>query len=158
MNNNAMIKLTPQHLQIICCHAEATYPEECCGIIFGHLGDDGKTVIEIMPTENAWSAAAAADFPGDEEIIHSKQRRYAIAPQVMLKAQKEARTRSVDIIGIYHSHPDHPAIPSEFDRQCAWHEYSYMIISVQNGKAGEINSWCLDAHHQFQPETIEKLL
>ncbi len=151
-----MIKLTPQNLQTIYSHAETTYPEECCGIIFGDRGDDGKTVVEIMPTENAWSAEAALDFPSDE-IIYGKKRRYAIAPQVMLQAQKAARTRSLDIIGIYHSHPDYPAIPSEIDRQCAWQEYSYIIVSVQNGKAGEINSWCLDDHHQFQPETIEKL-
>ncbi|MCP6761039.1 MAG: M67 family metallopeptidase [Fischerella sp. CENA71] len=151
-----MIKLTSQNLQTIYNHAETTYPEECCGIIFGHRGNDGKTVVEIMPTENAWSAEAALDFPGDE-IVYGKKCRYAIAPQVMLQAQKAARTRSIDIIGIYHSHPDHSAIPSEFDRQCAWQEYSYIIVSVQNGKAGEINSWCLDDHHQFQPETIEKL-
>jgi proteasome lid subunit RPN8/RPN11 len=151
-----MIKLTPQNLQTIYSHAETTYPEECCGIIFGHHGDDGKTVVEIKPTENVWSAEAALDFL-DDQIIYEKKRRYAIAPQVMLQAQKAARTRSIDIIGIYHSHPDYPAIPSEFDRQCAWQEYSYIIVSVQNGKAAEINSWCLDDHHQFQPETIEKL-
>ncbi len=148
-----MIKLSAEHLQTIRNHAESTYPEECCGIIFGHLREDGKSVVEIMPTENAWSQEAAADFPGDE-TVYEKKRRYAIAPQVMLQAQKEARGRSLDIIGIYHSHPDYPAIPSEFDRQCAWQEYSYIIVSVQNGKAADINSWTLHDHHQFQKEEI----
>ncbi|WP_026732029.1 Mov34/MPN/PAD-1 family protein [Fischerella sp. PCC 9605] len=149
-----MIQLSSEHLQAIRNHAESIYPEECCGIIFGHLSEDGKTVVEIMPTENAWSPETATDVP-DVEVVDGRRRRYAITPQVMLAVQKEARARSLCIIGIYHSHPDYPAIPSEFDRQCAWQEYSYMIISVQNGTAGEINSWCLDENHQFQPEEIE---
>ncbi|ARV60465.1 hypothetical protein BZZ01_19120 [Nostocales cyanobacterium HT-58-2] len=149
-----MIQLSPQHLQTICTHAETTYPDECCGIIVGYLTSEGKTVVEIMPTENAWNAETAADFPGEKTSL-SKRRRYAIAPLVMLQAQKEARDRKLDIIGIYHSHTDHPAIPSEFDRQCAWQEYSYIIVSVHSGKAGDMRSWILDDNHQFQQELIE---
>ncbi|MCL1463833.1 M67 family metallopeptidase [Argonema galeatum] len=142
------IKLQSHHLQAIRTHAESTYPEECCGIIVGHLGDDSKTVVEIWATENAWSAEVAEEFPG------SKRRRYAIAPRDMLKAQREARDRAMNIIGIYHSHPDHPAIPSEMDRAIAWPVYSYIIVSVPQSKAGELQSWCLDDSHQFQPEEI----
>lgn len=72
----------------------------------------------------------------------------------MLKVQKEARDRQLDIIGIYHSHPDHPAIPSEFDRLCGWQAYSYIIVSVLQGKARDVLSWSLDDNHQFQPEEI----
>jgi proteasome lid subunit RPN8/RPN11 len=81
----------------------------------------------------------------------------------MLKAQKDARDseallrsadRNLDIIGIYHSHPDHPAVPSEFDRAIAWSQYSYIIVSVQQGKACDLKSWSLDDDHQFQPEEI----
>ncbi len=164
-----MIKLQPEHLLTIRTHAESTYPEECCGIIIGYLAALGKTVVEVMPTDNAWSTEAA-DFPGDVEetrpiaSLHSERRRYAIAPQVMLQAQKKAllseaprgsEVRHLNIIGIYHSHPDYPANPSEFDRLYAWQEYSYIIVSVQNGIAADIKSWCLDDSHQFQDEAIQ---
>jgi proteasome lid subunit RPN8/RPN11 len=72
----------------------------------------------------------------------------------MLMAMREARNCSLEIIGIYHSHPDHPAVPSECDRQLAWPQYSYIIVSVAQGYAAESKSWILDDTHQFQPEPI----
>ncbi|MBE9199266.1 MULTISPECIES: M67 family metallopeptidase [unclassified Nodularia (in: cyanobacteria)] len=154
--NSRVINLLPQHLQTIYTHAESTYPEECCGLILGHLGREGKTVIEVIPTENAWNTQAD-EFP-DEHTLQSTRRRYAIAPQVMLQAQKAARDRNWNIIGIYHSHPDNSATPSECDRRYAWAEYSYIIVSVLNGKAAKVQSWILDDHHQFQPELIENII
>jgi proteasome lid subunit RPN8/RPN11 len=151
-----MIQLNPEHLQTISTHAETTYPEECCGILLGDLASEVKTVVKVITTENVWNAETAADFPGNEQY-HNKRTRYAIAPQVMLQVQKQARDCKLNIIGIYHSHTDHPAIPSECDRQLAWQEYSYIIVSVQNGKASDIKSWVLDDNHQFQQEAIEKL-
>ncbi|OUL36419.1 hypothetical protein BV372_07470 [Nostoc sp. T09] len=151
-----ILQLLPEHLQIIRTHAESTYPEECCGIILGHAMSEGKTVVEVMPTENAWNTEAA-DFPYDD-TTESQRRRYAIAPQVMLQAQREARDRSLNIIGIYHSHTDAPPIPSECDRLYAWPEYSYIIVSVQKGKAETLQSWSLDDTHQFQPETIKNII
>ncbi|GAA6622077.1 Mov34/MPN/PAD-1 family protein [Scytonema sp. NUACC26] len=145
------LNLNPEHLQIIYTQAETTYPEECCGLLLGILTDQNKTVIEVIPTENAWSETS--DPFGD--ITASKQRRYTIAPQVMLKVQKEARDRNLNIIGIYHSHINNPANPSEFDRQLAWQEYSYLIISVINGKVTDIKSWILNDNHQFQQEAID---
>jgi proteasome lid subunit RPN8/RPN11 len=150
MNN---LKLHPEHLQIIRIHAEKTYPDECCGLILGYLNSGGKTAVEVIPTENAWSTEAA-NFTKE---AHSTKRRYAIAPQIMLQMQREARNRSLSIISIYHSHPDYPAIPSEWDTLYAWTEYSYIIVSVENGKAGTLQSWSLDENHQFQPETIENI-
>ena len=147
------IKLQPQHQQTIFTYAENTYPEECCGIILGHLADNTKTVVEIWPTENAWNAQTAAELPEGKGII-TKESRYAIAPRDMLKAQRAARDRTLSIIGIYHSHPNHPAIPSEMDRAIAWAVYSYIIVSVPQGKAADLRSWCLDDTHQFQPEEI----
>ena len=159
-----MIQLLPRHLQDICQHAENTYPEECCGILLGYLTESHKTVVEIILTENAWSPETAVDFPDnkldggtDENISYSKKRRYAIAPQVMLRAQKSARDSQMNVIGIFHSHPDYPAEPSEFDRNFAWEEYSYIIVSVRQGKAAEINSWVLDSDRQFQAEEIQKI-
>ncbi|MFN6563620.1 MAG: Mov34/MPN/PAD-1 family protein [Nostoc sp. ChiSLP01] len=151
-----MIQLSIEHLQIIRTHAENVYPEECCGIIFGYLASEGKTTVEVMPTENAWNTEASAEISGDR-TVESKKRQYAIAPQVMLQAQKQARDRSLSIIGIFHSHPDNPAIPSECDRLYAWQGYSYIIVSVQNGKATQVRSWSLDDTHQFQAEAIENI-
>jgi proteasome lid subunit RPN8/RPN11 len=148
-----MIKLNIEQLHSIRTHAESIYPQECCGIILGDIASLGKTVVEVIPTENAWSAEAN-NFSGDK-TVDDERRRYAIAPQIMLKIQREARFRSLNIIGIYHSHPDHPAVPSECDREFAWQEYSYIIVSVPNGKAGDVKSWCLDDNHQFQSEAIQ---
>lgn len=149
-----MIQLNKKHLQTIFTHAESTYPEECCGVILGYLCDRGKTVVEIIPTENAWNPDTAADF-AEDDINHSRQRRYTIAAREMLRLQKSARESNLNIIGIFHSHPDYPAIPSEFDRNCAWQEYSYIIVSVQKGQAGDINSWVIDDNSQFQQEEVK---
>ena len=99
-------------------------------------------------------------FPRNESAVElanpkgSKRNRFSIAPQVMLQMQKAARARHLDIIGIYHSHPDNPAVPSEFDRAIAWSLYSYIIVSVEQGQATDLKSWTLDEDHQFQPEEI----
>ncbi len=162
----AVLKLYAHHLQAIQTHAESTYPEECCGLLLGHLIGDVKTLIDVLPTENSWDAEAADAFQsieGSAPLESSKRSRFAIAPTVMLKAQKDARDseallrsadRNLDIIGIYHSHPDHPAVPSEFDQAIAWSQYSYIIVSVQQGKACDLKSWSLDDDHQFQSEEI----
>ncbi|BAY08106.1 Mov34/MPN/PAD-1 family protein [Calothrix sp. NIES-2098] len=151
-----ILQVLREHLQNIRTHAQSTYPDECCGIIFGHTTSEGKTVVEVMPTENAWNTESA-NFP-DDRTDETQRRRYAIAPQVMLQAQREARDRALNIIGIYHSHPDAPAIPSECDRLYAWPEYSYIIVSVQKGKAETLQSWSLDDTHQFQPEVIQHII
>jgi len=148
-----MIYFNEEQLQIIRIHAQKTYPEECCGILLGHLGDGTKTVAKVISTENVWERDTAADFPGDSQE-YSKRRRYAIAPQVMLQAQKQARAQNMEIIGFYHSHPDYQAIPSEFDRLYAWPKYSYIIVAVENGIPTNLNSWCLDTTDLFQPEKI----
>jgi proteasome lid subunit RPN8/RPN11 len=138
-------------------HAESTYPEECCGLLLGQLSDDEKILIEVLLTENSWDAEAVEAFQaveGSAQLDTTKRTRYSIAPEAMLKAQKDARDRNLNIIGIYHSHTDHPAIPSEFDRAIAWQQYSYVIISVQQGKACDFKSWSLDDEHQFQPEEL----
>ncbi|MEH1873622.1 M67 family metallopeptidase [Nostoc sp.] len=152
-----MIRFSQEDLQTIRTHAESTYPEECCGIILGYLASGGKIVVEVIPTENAWNTEAVAEFAG-EHTAESKRRQYAIAPEVMLKIQREARNKSLNIIGIFHSHPDHVAIPSECDRLYAWQGYSYIIVSVQNGKAGELQSWSLDDTDHFQTEAIENII
>jgi proteasome lid subunit RPN8/RPN11 len=125
--------------------------------LLGKLSQDDKILVEAIATENDWNPTAAADFQAIDPNLNlgtQKNTYYTIAPEVMLKVQKEASDRQLDIIGIYHSHPDHPAIPSEFDRLCGWQAYSYIIVSVLQGKARDVLSWSLDDNHQFQPEEI----
>jgi len=148
-----MIQIDPKHLQAICTQAESTYPEECCGIMLGKIDKNVKTVVEIWQTLNAWEEEKWSEFPASGGI-RSKRRTFAIAPTDIIKAQKAARDRQLQIIGFYHSHPDHPAILSEMDRAIAWTVYSYIIVSVPEGKAGEVRSWCLDEAQDFQEEEI----
>ncbi|NEP08810.1 MAG: M67 family metallopeptidase [Symploca sp. SIO1A3] len=155
-----MLKLHSNHLQEIQTHAQSTYPEECCGILVGLQQGDAKTLIQVLPTENSWNDEAAETFCSIEamaQLQQSRRNRFSIAPAAMLQAQKQARDRDLDIIGIYHSHPDYPAVPSELDRAIAWQQYSYIIVSVQQGKASACKSWSLDQDHQFQPEDINIL-
>lgn len=141
-----VLKLSAQQLQTIITHAQGTYPEECCGLLLGTIDPAGKTVVEVKPVENTWSA--------DEDATLTKTRRYSIAPTAMLATMREARDRNLILIGIYHSHPDNPAQPSECDRQLAWQAYSYAIVSVRQGRAIDWQSWTLNDVHQFQPEEI----
>ncbi|WP_068816638.1 M67 family metallopeptidase [Phormidesmis priestleyi] len=141
-----VLKLDPFQIQAIVAHAESTYPEECCGLLLGIADSTSNTVVEVQPVENNWSAEPAESF--------DKTRRYEIAPQSMLAAMREGRDRNLTIVGIYHSHPDNPAVPSECDRQLAWQHYSYVIMSVEQGVAIDWQSWSLDDTHQFQPEEI----
>ena len=142
-----MLILAAAHRQVMQAEAERTYPEECCGILLGQLEQSGqKTVIEVWPTPNAWSEGAAAELASvisasrySAQAAHRD--RYWIDPRDLLKAQREARDRSLQVIGIYHSHPDHPAMPSETDRRLAWPEYSYLILSVEQGKVTQVLSW-----------------
>ncbi|NER32133.1 MAG: M67 family metallopeptidase, partial [Symploca sp. SIO1C4] len=123
----------------------------------GKISGESKTLIDVKPTDNSWDQQTADQFMtinSSQWRSSSKASSFSIAPIVLLKAQKDARDRQLDIIGIYHSHPDHQAIPSEFDRAIAWQRYSYIIISVQQGKAGELKSWRLDDNHQFQLEEM----
>jgi proteasome lid subunit RPN8/RPN11 len=159
------LKLTVDHIQAMNAHAERTYPEECCGLMLGEVqeGDTGfaqmnqradsssRIVTALYPVENRWDQQVAADLQDESS---SKTRRYAIAPAEMLEAMRYTRSHHLAIIGIYHSHPDCPAVPSDCDRLLAWQHYSYSIISVRQGKAREFYSWSLDTNHQFQPEPL----
>ncbi|MEG3437003.1 M67 family metallopeptidase [Pannus brasiliensis CCIBt3594] len=137
-----MILIPPNLDNCICTWLESLYPEEGCGLLLGELTETGARAIEAWPAENTWT--------GD------KKTRFEIAPEAMFRAQKTARERGLEIIGVYHSHPDHPAIPSSTDRELAWPGYSYVIVSIGNGKAIEARSWRLDENERFQEEAIER--
>jgi proteasome lid subunit RPN8/RPN11 len=160
-----VLQINPDQLQTIFAHAERTYPEECCGLLLGQIesqasSSPGKNhrLVEVWATENAWDAEAEAEMQAiaPETATHplTKTRRYWIDPKEMLEAQRYARSKNLDIVGIYHSHTDHAAVPSECDRLCAWPHYSYLIVSVQQGSAQDVLSWRLDEKRQFQPEGI----
>jgi proteasome lid subunit RPN8/RPN11 len=160
------LHLCSEHRQSILAHAERAYPEECCGLLLGKLNrtDAGAQIlIEVWQTENRWQAGQANEeglapgfadknSPNEEDL--TKSRRYWIDPRDMLKAQRYGRDRQLDIIGIYHSHPDHAALPSECDRVFAWPQYAYVIVSVHQGAAQDLRCWSLDADRQFQSEEI----
>ena len=120
--------------------AVKTFPDECCGFIFGKEKNDNRTVIKIQVAGNAKE--------GD------KRRRFVISPKDYLKAEQFADTNNLQLIGVYHSHPNHPAIPSEHDRVAAQPFFSYIIISVINHEFDHIRSWQLNDEHQFEEEKI----
>lgn len=156
-----VLKLTNRSLQVLQAHAERTYPEECCGLLLGHWspqadGTDLRVVLVCQAVDNSWTSTVAEALPETAAELSplSKERRYWIDPAAMLAVQKSARDQGMDIIGIYHSHPDHAAVPSECDRSLAWSGYSYVIISVSQGQSVNALSWALDDQHQFQAEPL----
>ena len=156
-----MIFISKTQVEQIHYHAQATYPEECCGLLLGNFEINQKIVLEVRETENNWTLSDAVNnlhtisTPNQQQL--SKKNRFSISPNVLLKVQKECRDRQINIIGIYHSHPDYSAIPSSFDREIAWSQYSYIIVSLRNGKVTEVKSWQLQDNRQFHPEKIEIL-
>jgi proteasome lid subunit RPN8/RPN11 len=127
-------------------HGEETYPHECCGVLLGRVDDDGARVVT--------SAARTGNTRTD-----SAHNRYNIDPRELVRIQREGRERSEDIIGFYHSHPDHPAYWSSTDlAEAHWFGCSYVITSVEKGKAVLTNSFELtgsdEADKQLVGETI----
>ena len=123
--------LGDDHLNNIRRHGQATYPEEGGGLLLGRF-DDGQAVVrEVRVLPNTW------------EMDAEKRRRYLIPSRVMLREEREADARGLDVVGYFHSHPDHPAIPSEFDRDHALPNWSYVIVSVHDGQAREVLAWQL---------------
>jgi proteasome lid subunit RPN8/RPN11 len=120
------------------------YPEEGCGVLIGEERESNRRVRRAMPFENRRE--------------DSRHNRYVIAPEQFLAAEQAARAAGLDVLGFYHSHPDHPARPSAFDLEHAWPYYSYVIVSVEQGRVAELRSWRLAADRsRFDPEPLELL-
>lgn len=124
------LRLPAQQETQIRQHAESTFPEECCGAMLGRDLEDGTR--EVV-------ALHAVDNTKDE----NRERRYLIPPREVLAAEKAAREQGLDVVGIYHSHPNHPSRPSEFDREHAMPFWSYVIVSCMDGKSDALQSWRL---------------
>ncbi|WP_287128191.1 M67 family metallopeptidase [Candidatus Cyanaurora vandensis] len=145
--------LTPAHDQAIRDHGSQSYPDECCGLLLGKaLPGEDKQLMEVWPVANVW-AEAENDLADGE----SARRRYLIPPQAILEGEQHARAQGLEIVGYYHSHPDHPARPSGFDQDFAWPWYSYLIVSVVKGASQELTSWVLDDEREFRAEPLREL-
>ena len=125
-----MIEIESEPWQIMVRHAEKIYPNECCGAMLGHTQGEKKLVTKALALENAWAG---------EQAEH-----YELLPEDLLRADKEARSRGLDLIGIFHSHPDCDAYFSETDlkNSCPW--YSFVVLSVQKGQFHHAKSFLPD--------------
>lgn len=123
------VEVTRQDLTRMEQHGAEAYPNECCGVLLGKEEDGRKVVMDILPLKNARD--------------DSPRNRFLILPEDFVESDREARKRGMDILGFYHSHPDHPARPSEYDREHAWPWYTYLILAVEQGAPREMTGWLL---------------
>ncbi len=152
------LRLASAFLNSIQEHARRDYPNECCGMMLGRATEQEKIVSEVVPLPNLRldSSRAQELLPLEDPGRESERNRFLIDPLEQLKVEKDARKRGLDVLGYYHSHPDHPARPSIYDRDHAWPWYSYLIVSVGRDGTGDVNSWVLsEDRSRFDSETIE---
>jgi proteasome lid subunit RPN8/RPN11 len=136
-----MILIEPKAKNLIVDDAIKTYPDECCGFLFGvEDPEENRTVTRILSVDNAKE--------GD------KRKRFLISSRDYLGAENFAFENNLNLLGVYHSHPDHPAIPSEQDRAAAQPYFSYVIVSVRSDGISNIQSWKLNDEFQFEEEQV----
>jgi proteasome lid subunit RPN8/RPN11 len=136
------LRLSNSLIEEIRREGEQAYPSECCGILAGRTGNV-KEVLRLVPALNR-----RTDDP----------HRYLISPDDLRLIEARLRSSGQEVLGFYHSHPDHPAMPSAFDTEQAWPWYSYIIVGVDRGRAAELASWVLaDDRSVMHPESIEVL-
>jgi proteasome lid subunit RPN8/RPN11 len=124
-------------------HGAETYPHECCGALLGVDNEEFREVRALHKLVNRRD--------------DSPRNRFSVTSDDVRDADRVAQNSGLQVIGWYHSHPDHPALPSEYDREHAWPWYSYIIVSVMEGKPGAIASWRLtDDRKRFEPENISR--
>jgi proteasome lid subunit RPN8/RPN11 len=138
-----MLKLGQSLYQSIRRHGEETYPQECCGVLLGQIDDDQRVVTSIVRAGNT--------------RVDSPQNRYRIDPKELIRIQRQGRERGQDIIGFYHSHPDHPAQWSQTDlAEAHWFGCSYVITSVEKGKAVLTNSFELTGTDENDKQLVDE--
>jgi proteasome lid subunit RPN8/RPN11 len=133
----------PDILDAIREHGQATYPEECCGFLLGQVNADGNVVTAAWRVEN--------------REAENRDRRYTITPEDYNAANRAALRQNLDIVGFYHSHPDHPAQPSATDlAEATFPGYTYVIVSIRDGQATELTAWSLAPDRsRFEAESID---
>ena len=123
-------------------HGEETFPNECCGFMLGEATGENRRVAELLRADNV----------REEEAKHN---RFLISPEDYLKSEKAARAKGLDVIGFYHSHPNAPAKPSQYDLDHGWPWYSYVIVSILDNVSDAMTSWIMaDDRSQFDEEEI----
>ena len=144
-----MLRLGQSHYEAIRHHGEETYPHECCGVLLGRIDD---TADAAASTRIVTSIARAGNTRTD-----SPRNRYNIDPKDLIRIQREGRERSEEIIGFYHSHPDHPAQWSQTDlAEAHWFGCSYVITSVEKGKAVLTNSFELTGSDENDKKLVDE--
>ena len=123
-----MITIPKKQIAEIREHGIRDYPYECCGLLLGRYRDEGKLVSETYPISNAREESA-------------KRNRFLITPAELIGGERYAIDRDLEVVGFYHSHPDSPAVPSQYDLEHAWPTYSYIIVSTSAGQATDLFSW-----------------
>jgi len=138
-----MLKLGKSHYDSIRGHGEETYPHECCGVLLGRMDGDERVVTSVARAGNTRTDSA--------------HNRYNIDPKDLIRIQREGRERGEDIIGFYHSHPDHPALWSSTDlAEAHWFGCSYVITSVEKGKAVLTNSFELTGSEEADKKLVNE--
>jgi len=139
-----MLRISQSLLESVRHHGEETYPHECCGVLLGRFEDDGSKTVT--------STARAGNTRDD-----SPHNRYNIDPKELIRIQREGRDRGEDIVGFYHSHPDHPARWSSTDlAEAHWFGCSYVITGVEKGKAAETNAFELTGTDEDDKEFVDE--
>ncbi len=132
------IRLSSALHDMLRAHAERVYPEECVGALLGRMQSNEVNVIEVRPLQNEWQPAGVADSGRD------RRTRYRVSPATMFALVREEVATGVSLVGFYHSHPDHEALPSGTDLQEAAIGYIYMIQSVVIGSSGVLTAWQIE--------------
>ena len=141
MGESVTVRLPESLAEEIRRCGEGAYPAECCGALVGRVAGDVKDVIRLEPAVNR-----RTDDP----------HRYLIPPEDVRRLEGKLRSEGLEIVGYYHSHPDHPAVPSNFDADHAWPWYSYVIVRVDRGRGADLASWVLDDDlPRMHPESLE---
>ncbi len=139
-----MLRIGQEEYEEIRRHGEETYPYECCGVLLGQIDKDGSRLVT--------SAARCGNTRTD-----SPRNRYNIDPKELVRIQRDGRERGEDIIGFYHSHPDHPAQWSQTDlAEAHWIGCSYVITSVEKGKAAITNSFELAGNDESDKNLVDE--
>ena len=152
------LKLNQAQIEAIRQHGARDYPSECCGILLGQAEGGLKQVREVVALKNLRQEPEKAHelMPLDSPERESERNRFLIDPREQLRVEKDARARGLDVLGYYHSHPDHLALPSNYDREHAWPWYSYVILAVEASEPKDLASWVLAGDRsRFEPEHLE---
>ncbi|MEO6167080.1 MAG: M67 family metallopeptidase [Chitinophagales bacterium] len=135
-----MLRFKPTVKKLMIADALHSFPDECCGFFFGEETVEARIISKAIAVENA--------------KVGDKRRQFEISPTDYLKAEQYADEHHLQLLGVYHSHPNHPAIPSEHDRIAAQQYFSYSIISIMNKEFADLRSWRLNDEQQFAEEEI----